>query len=50
MRTGSALGNRELPTMSLVARKRFSHFSDDELHALYAFLRARAAAPATPKP
>jgi cytochrome c553 len=43
MQTGKALGNRELPLMSSVARGRFSHFSDQELRELYAFLVARAA-------
>jgi cytochrome c553 len=43
MRTGKALGNRELPLMSSVARQRFSHFTDQELRELYAFLVARAA-------
>jgi len=42
MRTGKALGNRELPLMSSVARQRFSHFTDQELRELYAFLVARA--------
>jgi cytochrome c553 len=54
MQTGKALGNRELPLMSSVARQRFSHFTDQELRELYAFLIARAAnsggaiRPATP--
>ena len=43
MRTGKALGDRELPLMSPVARQRFSHFTDEELQELYAFLVARAA-------
>jgi hypothetical protein len=43
MRTGNALGNRELPQMSLAARTRFSHFTNQELRELYAFLIARAA-------
>jgi mono/diheme cytochrome c family protein len=43
MRTGKALGDRELPLMSRVARHRFSHFTDQELRELYAFLVARAA-------
>jgi cytochrome c553 len=43
MRRGKALGNRELPLMSRVARGRFSHFTDQELRELYAFLIARAA-------
>ncbi|HTU64648.1 MAG TPA: cytochrome c [Steroidobacteraceae bacterium] len=47
MRTGKALGDRELPMMSGVARGRFAHFTDDEVHELYGFLSdlaARAAA------
>ncbi len=43
MRTGKALGNRELELMSPVARNRFSHFTDDEIQALHAYLLARAA-------
>jgi cytochrome c553 len=43
MRTGKALGDRELPLMSPVARQRFRHFTDEELRDLYAFLVARAA-------
>jgi mono/diheme cytochrome c family protein len=39
MRTGRALGDRELPMMSGVARGRFAHFSDEEVADLYAFLR-----------
>jgi mono/diheme cytochrome c family protein len=42
MGTGRALGDRELPVMSGVARSRFSHFTPRELAALYAFLQARA--------
>lgn len=38
MRTGIALGERELPMMSPVARGRFAHFSDDEVADLWAFL------------
>jgi carboxymethylenebutenolidase len=45
LRRGQALGNRELPLMSTVARQRFSHFTDRELHDLYTFLSARAANP-----
>ena len=43
MRTGKALGNRELPMMSGVARGRFAHFTDDEVRDLYAFLGDKAA-------
>ena len=38
MTKGKALGGRELKTMSSVARTRFSHFTDRELIALYAYL------------
>jgi mono/diheme cytochrome c family protein len=47
MRSGKALGERELPMMSGVARSRFVHFTDDEVRDLYSFLSdlaARAAA------
>lgn len=47
MRSGKALGERELPMMSGVARSRFAHFTDDEVRDLYSFLSdmaARAAA------
>lgn len=43
MRLGKALGNRELPLMSSVARQRFNHFTDQELQDLYDFLIVRAA-------
>jgi cytochrome c553 len=49
MRTGKALGNRELPTMSLIARGRFSNLTDSELAALHDYLLARAAVPLDPK-
>jgi len=39
MRTGKALGDRELPMMSGVARGRFVHFTDEEVRDLYAYLR-----------
>jgi mono/diheme cytochrome c family protein len=42
MRTGKALGDRELPLMSDMARRRFSHFTDDELAELHGYLVARA--------
>jgi cytochrome c553 len=42
MRGGKALGNRELPLMSRVARGRFRHFTDQELRALYTYLIGRA--------
>jgi cytochrome c553 len=43
MREGKALGNRELPLMSQVARGRFRHFTDQELRGLYTYLIVRAA-------
>lgn len=43
MRGGKALGNRDLPLMSQVARGRFRHFTDQELRGLYTYLMARAA-------
>jgi len=43
MRSGKALGERELPMMSAVARSRFVHFTDDEVRDLYSFLSDLAA-------
>jgi mono/diheme cytochrome c family protein len=43
LRTGKALGDRELELMSQVARGRFTHFSDAEIQALRRYLLARAA-------
>lgn len=43
MRTGKAAGDRELELMSEVARGRYSHFTDQELDALYDYLQAIAA-------
>jgi len=43
MRTGKAIGERELPMMSGVARGRFVHFTDGEVHDLYTFLSDLAA-------
>jgi hypothetical protein len=43
MKTGKALGDRELPMMSGVARGRFANFTDDEVGDLYAFLSDFAA-------
>ncbi len=48
MRTGVAVGNRELRMMSAVSRGRFSHFTDAEVRSLYSYLRARAARASTP--
>jgi mono/diheme cytochrome c family protein len=39
MKTGKALGERELEMMSPVARGRFAHWTDEEVTDLYAFLR-----------
>lgn len=44
MRTGKALGDRELTLMSQVARSRFSRFTDQEVEALYGYLIARGGA------
>jgi len=38
-RTGTALGNRRLELMSEVAESRFSHFTDDEVGAVLAYLK-----------
>lgn len=48
MRTGEAIGDRELELMSEVARRRFSHFTDAEIRALQAFLRQRASVSTMP--
>ncbi|MGB0134952.1 c-type cytochrome [Dokdonella sp.] len=48
MRTGKALGDRELRMMSGVARGRFAYFTDQEIDDVYSFLTdmsARASAP-----
>ena len=45
MRTGKALGNRELGQMSETARARFSHLTDDEVASLHSYLTARAMLP-----
>ncbi len=42
MRTGVALGGREVGLMGEVARGRFSHFTDAEIAAVHAYLRHRA--------
>jgi cytochrome c553 len=44
MRTGVAVGNRELRSMSKIARQRFAQFTDAEISALYDYLSARATA------
>lgn len=46
MRTGIAIGDRELPRMSRVARRRFAGMTDQEVHDLYVYLRATVAAAA----
>jgi cytochrome c553 len=43
MRTGVALGGREVGLMTEVARGRFTNFTDAEIAALHAYLRQRAA-------
>jgi len=45
LRQGKALGNRDLPLMSRVARRRFRHFTDQEVRHLYTYLVVRAASP-----
>lgn len=40
MRTGEALGGRELELMSDVARYRFNHMTEGEIQALHRFLRS----------
>jgi mono/diheme cytochrome c family protein len=42
MREGVPLDGRELGMMGNVSTKRFSHFTDGEIRALHAYLRARA--------
>jgi len=44
MRTGIALGDRELGLMSEVARDRFSQLTEDEVDELHAYLKARVEA------
>jgi cytochrome c553 len=45
LRTGKGVGGRELGLMSQNARDAFSAFRDDEIDAMYAYLKARVAAP-----
>lgn len=40
MRTGLAAGDREVSLMSKVARGRYRHFTDEEIAAVYAYLKA----------
>jgi cytochrome c553 len=42
MRTGKALGDRELELMSDVSRDGFSHLTDEEIAAIHAYLNAPA--------
>ncbi|NND70741.1 MAG: cytochrome c [Rhodothermales bacterium] len=48
MRTGIALGERELRLMSMVARDRFAFFTDAELDALHTFLASLPSRPVPP--
>ncbi|MDX1440469.1 MAG: cytochrome c [Rubricoccaceae bacterium] len=43
MRTGVPIGGRDLELMDDVARSRFSHFTDDEIRSLHAYLRTLTA-------
>jgi mono/diheme cytochrome c family protein len=45
LRTGVALGGRELQGMSPLARARYASFTDDEIEALHVYLRTLDAAP-----
>ena len=42
LRSGKAVGDREVGLMSEAARGRYLHFTDDELRAVYHYLRALA--------
>lgn len=42
MKSGEPVGERQLGLMALVARGRFSHFTDDEVQDLYGYLIARS--------
>jgi mono/diheme cytochrome c family protein len=46
LRSGKAIGDRELELMSETARARFQHLTNQEIDGLYAYLKARAEAPA----
>jgi cytochrome c553 len=39
LKTGKALGGRELPLMSDMCRSRFSFYSEDEIKSIYTFLK-----------
>ncbi len=45
MRTGIGVDGKEHGLMSVVARDRFTHFSDEEIASVHAYLLARAALP-----
>jgi hypothetical protein len=48
LRTGVALGGRELEMMSGLARGRYASFTDDEIDALHDYLRTLAETPPRP--
>jgi mono/diheme cytochrome c family protein len=50
LKSGIALGGRELPMMSGVARSRFAHLEDGEVHDLYTYLSERGASARTIPP
>jgi mono/diheme cytochrome c family protein len=50
LKTGIAVGGRELPMMSGVARGRFAYLGGDEVRDLYAYLSGRVTRPATGSP
>jgi cytochrome c553 len=45
LKTGQPTGNRTLKLMSIVAKSRLSHLTEDEVSAIHAYLVARAATP-----
>jgi hypothetical protein len=45
LRTGKALGGREVGTMSEAVRVQLKYLTDDEVDAIYDYLSARAKAP-----
>ncbi len=49
MRTGKAIGERDVGMMSEVAKSNFTHFSDEEIAAMHAFLTSEEA-PAKTQP
>ena len=50
LRTGEPISKRDLGIMSRVARRAFSHFRDDEVADLYAYLRTLPSTPPRPAP